>query len=158
MKSFENQGNPNIQAGKFFEKAVFKSCVETDSVSSMNYSDSLEWVKNHQPEKNLNNPETIDCAQLSQLKSMIASKLPHVNEVLRFYTAIGSSLDILHGIDGVFELGEYQVTVDLTLNPEKVNGKADVIILADDEEGLNEEAVKVAASEIAEKFKDKMTH
>jgi hypothetical protein len=158
MKSFENQGNVNMQAGKFFETAVFKSCTNADSVSGMNYKDSLDWVKKHQPEKDFKNPDTLDSKQLSKLRSEIVSRLPHVDEVLRFYTAIGSSLDILHGIDGVFELGEYQVTVDLTLNPEKTTGKADVIVLADDEDGLSDEAIQIASKDIAEKFKEKIVH
>ncbi len=159
MRDFENNHIVNIQEGKFFETSVFHKCTGEDSdYKSMNYNDSLEWVKNHQPEKNFNKPETLDSIQLSQLKSAIVSKLSDVDEVLRFYTAIGSPLDFLHGVDGFFELGEHIVTVDLTLNPNKVEGKADVIIFADAEEGLNDEVIQIASSDIAEKFKERFTH
>ncbi len=157
MKGFENSHIGNIQAGKFFETSVFKGCVGADlDLESMNYRNSLKWVKEHQPEKDFSKPETLDSEQLSQLKSAVSSKVPDVDKVLRFYTAVGSTLDILHGVDGLFELGEYIVTVDLTLNPNKIEGKADVIILADEEEGLNEKAIQIASSEIAEKFKQKI--
>ena len=53
------------------------------------------------------------------------------NEVLRLYCALGTSLDMHHGIDGFFVLGNrHIVTFDLTarLCGEKTSRKADVII------------------------------
>lgn len=49
---------------------------------------------------------------------------------LSFYTAIDSLLDHMHGVDGWFELADgRRVTVDLTTNPNKATGKADIIFL-----------------------------
>lgn len=153
--------NVNIKAGQFFEQAVFKGCINDDTDVDhgyMEYKESLAWAKDHQPKKDYSNPETLDSKQLLHLKSAISSKLDNVDEVLRFYTAIGSPLDILHGVDGFFEMGEHVVTVDLTLNSDKVVAKADVVILADDENGLTNEVTEMAAISIANKFKEKITH
>ena len=52
---------------------------------------------------------------------------------LCFYTAIDSSLDRYQGIDGWFEAnlsgGGTRVSIDLTTNPEKERGKADIVFL-----------------------------
>lgn len=153
--------NINIKAGQFFEQAVFKGCVSDDTDIEdgyMEYKESLAWVKDHQPKKDYNNPETLDSEQLLKLKSAVSSKLTNVDKVLRFYTAIGSPLDVLHGVDGFFEIGDCVVTVDLTLNSDKIIAKADVVILADDDKGMTSEIVDLAANSIADKFKEKMTH
>jgi len=155
----QENNNVDVKAGQFFEQAVFKGCIN-DDVNAVReyigYKDSLGWVKEHQPKKDYNNPETLDSVQLSKLKNAISLKLPNIDEVLRFYTAIGSPLDILHGVDGVFELGDNIVTVDLTLDPNKVIAKADVIILADSEMGMTGEVIEKASSLIVEKFKEEI--
>ncbi len=153
--------NVNIKAGQFFEQAVFKGCVSDNTDIEhgyMEYKESLTWAKDHQPKKDYNNPETLDSQQLLQLKSAVSSKLTNVDEVLRFYTAIGSPLDVLHGVDGFFEVGDHIVTVDLTLNSDKVIAKADVVILADNENGMTDEIIDLSANSIADKFKEKMMH
>jgi len=53
-------------------------------------------------------------------------------EQLKYYTAVGSKLDVFEGIDAFFELdlghGEnVRVTLDMTLNPAKEDYKADVV-------------------------------
>jgi len=153
--------NVNIKAGQFFEQAIFKGCVDDDfdvDNGYMEYKESLAWAKDHQPKKDYNNPETLDSEQLSQLKSAVSSKLTNVDEVLRFYTAIGSPLDVLHGVDGFFEIGNHIVTLDLTLNSDKIIAKADVVILADDENGMTNEIIELAANSVVDKFKEKMIH
>lgn len=157
---WQEDSSVNVKAGQFFEQSVFKGCVDgnTDNIREyMGYKESLDWVREHQPKKDYKNPETLDSGQLSQLKSAVSSKLPNVDEVLKFYTAIGSSLDRFHGVDGFFELGDHIVTVDLTLDPDKVIAKADVVILADDENGLTDEVIDRASLAISEKFKEKIT-
>ncbi|MBU1131611.1 hypothetical protein KJ840_05775 [Patescibacteria group bacterium] len=52
---------------------------------------------------------------------------------LKFFTALGSQLDFCHGVDGFLELelesgDKVQVTFDITINPNKVSYKADIII------------------------------
>jgi hypothetical protein len=52
---------------------------------------------------------------------------------LKFFTAVKSPLDKFHGIDGWFEIGEgrnlKRVTVDITLNENKDEHKADIVFL-----------------------------
>ncbi len=52
---------------------------------------------------------------------------------IRFYSAVGSPLDIFHGVDGWIEFvpdkgSPSMVTIDVTLNPEKLTHKADIIV------------------------------
>ncbi len=58
---------------------------------------------------------------------------PKEMEYVKFYTAVGTSADIFHGVDGwveyTFPSGQQVVvTLDVTANPEKVSTKADVLI------------------------------
>lgn len=67
---------------------------------------------------------------------------------LRFYTAIGSSLDRWHGVDAFFDLHGVVVTLDVTMNPGKFNGyKADFMVVPEAVE--NAEARGSLAREIA---------
>ncbi len=153
-----NMEQSTVQAGKFFESAVFKKCTGETSDKYMSYKDSMDWVRKHQPKKDLRNPEAVDSPQFSKLKLEISAKLPKVDEVLKFYTAIGSVLDTMHGIDGFFELGNSIVTVDLTLNERKEVAKADVVILADKNLGMTDEVIEYASTKIVEKFKEKLNY
>lgn len=72
---------------------------------------------------------------------------------VRFYTAVGTPLDVYHGVDAFFEQGGRIATVDVSLR-EKEMGKADVLLhVAMDDEGkvsLSEAEMKYAAHRIAE--------
>lgn len=49
--------------------------------------------------------------------------------VLRYYTAVGSDFDVWHGVDAFLIFQGEMVTIDVTTNPEKLNGyKADFIV------------------------------
>ncbi|MFA4995977.1 MAG: hypothetical protein WC536_02420 [Patescibacteria group bacterium] len=58
---------------------------------------------------------------------------------LRYYTAVGSRMDFFHGVDAFFEweLDDgriVQATVDLTMNSEKEDYKADLVIQVKDDD------------------------
>ena len=85
---------------------------------------------------------------------------------LKFYTAVGTSADVFHGIDGWFEYVDDDgvrviVTIDVTKNPKKDEWKADVIIpeVADPEEDETKflEETERYAKEIVKQFEVKMS-
>lgn len=67
----------------------------------------------------------------------------HNGLLVPFYTAVGSALDIHHGIDGWFEFRGEVVTIDVTMNPEKMVAKADLVIHPDDLKRLSELAARI---------------
>ena len=51
--------------------------------------------------------------------------------LLEFYVAIGSALDVYHGIDMFFQIRSRIVTLDLTRRASKEDAKADFLLTAD---------------------------
>lgn len=112
------------ETGHLFEERVLGVCL-AKSRGHMQWREAAEAVRKGQPRE----------------KKPIAARLE--NEVGKqlggrcmLYTAVRSSMDIFHGVDGFFEFQGTVVTVDLTLNPNKDSGKADVIIYPDDIDDL----------------------
>lgn len=69
---------------------------------------------------------------------------------LKLYTALKSSLDIYHGIDGIFSFRGKIVTIDVTMNPHKDKYKADVIVFCPE---TNDDNINFCGiPEIAEKL------
>jgi len=68
--------------------------------------------------------------------------LDNINH-LKVYPAVGSSLDVYHGVDMFFTLGKKVVTVDLTVK-EKDDYKADITICPDEVENLPTLAKKIS--------------
>ncbi len=62
--------------------------------------------------------------------ALIFEELGLSAENLHFYSAVGSPLDLFHGVDAWFELDNgKRVTIDLTMNPNKDEYKADIVFL-----------------------------
>jgi hypothetical protein len=57
---------------------------------------------------------------------------------------VRSALDVFHGVDGFFEFRGVVVTIDVTINPNKVCGKADLVVSGDDFEDLPALAARIA--------------
>ena len=53
---------------------------------------------------------------------------------LKFFTAVGSALDHFHGVDCFFVFKGKIVTIDVTVNSEKLIGKADMVLNISDPE------------------------
>lgn len=98
------------------------------------YSDAMKAVKKPdvQPFEDPSEPSEVPFA--NDLLSTVADKLNLEDySDLRFYTAVGSQLDIHHGVDAFFEFDVdgkiVVVTLDVTINESKIdNAKADVVI------------------------------
>ena len=69
---------------------------------------------------------------------------------LRLYTAVGSTLDIYHHIDGFFFFEGVIVTMDTTINPNKDQESCRARILVTGEDAIN--GYKDVAVEIARCF------
>ena len=98
----------------------------------------------------------------NDLHATIAEKLGVDNyDDLRYYTALGTELDRFHGVDAFFELdiqGSTEpiiVTLDLTLNPDKDEYKADTILFVDEDQ-LDIEYNKQGYDELIKDSADKI--
>lgn len=97
------------------------------------YDDAMNFVRENQK----GDPTDPSAWFANDLHATVAEKIGLKDySRLKFYTAVGSKLDQFHGIDAVIELqldeedptAVAQVTLDLTMNPNKTDYKADVII------------------------------
>lgn len=81
---------------------------------------------------------------------------------LRFYSAVGTPLDVFHGVDGWIEFhmeggASRIVTMDVTLDPGKTEHKADVIVHAVPDPSENEKQfMELVYEEYAPQIADKL--
>lgn len=141
---------PGIPAGADAESAIFGSpriSREERNKGYIPFDRAVDFVKEHQPNP-LERSRTV-----SALRAKIAKLCLDTRTPVRFYTAIGTPLDVYHGVDAFFEQGGRIVTVDVSLR-EKEIGKADVLLHATmDNEGkvaVPEAEIEHAARRIAD--------
>lgn len=110
--------------GHLFEEKVLGRCraIHREYVP---YWEAMELVRKSQPIT-----PTPVAARLQQEVSM------QLGAAVRFYTAVRSTLDERHKVDAFFELSGVMVTIDLTMNPHKDFGKADLLVSAEEIEDL----------------------
>ena len=127
--------------GRLLESAVFgKATVAWEGeMRYLPYRESFNFCRTHQPYGW--NPTDPPTRTGSDLYASIALKLEKSvglfdwEKELRFFSAIGSPLDVYHGIDGWFEFRGRVVTFDLTANTAKADGyKAGVILLYEEDD------------------------
>ncbi len=118
--------NQSGYTGHLFEREVLGTClVKWDGTTHLSFSQSMELVRNNQP----SDPSDPEPRTINDLHAHIAVSLGLDDwSALKFYTAVGSLLDVKHGVDGFFEFAGRVVTLDLTINPHKDEWKADMII------------------------------
>ena len=104
-------------SGSEFEKTIFGECKWKKSIS--NYIPKRECVKKI-IEKGESDEPTI--------KFIIKKASSRLKKPVRAYSALGSPLDWWHGIDGFFICSNHIITADATLNKNKVEKKADIMI------------------------------
>lgn len=153
QESFSNERawrkGPGIPAGSDAEFALFGSprVPSRERIDGyIPFGQALEFVKQHQP-----NPLERSRA-VRDLRAKVAESCLDTRTPVRFFTAVGTPLDIYHGVDAFFEQGGRIATVDVSLR-EKEYGKADVLLLATlDEEGkvsISDAEMQQAARKIA---------
>lgn len=139
-----------------------KKRVGDETLPYLSYRDALTVVREFQPGDPTNPKKEL----ARELRLAVADVLGIPEDALdrvRFYTAVGSLLDKIHGVDGVIEVADANgnvttATLDLSLRGEKqasdYRAKADVVIgdLPDpkEEEDAYLAAVDAAANTLAE--------
>ena len=140
-----------IADGEDIEKGVLGAPVlkprEKMPEEYMAYKDAVAWVREHQP-------DAFSRSKLiKNLRTRVAELCTNIDEPVKFYTAVGTPLDIYHGVDAFFAQGHKIATVDLSMK-EKENYKADVLMtVAFDSNGepvSTERALQMTAEAIAD--------
>ena len=130
--------------GHLFEEKVIGTCKARWVGAHMRYKEAVEEVRKNQP--------LLRTPTAAKLVALVSEKL---GQPVRFCTAVGSCADVLHGIDGFFELREKPecvVTIDLKLNDNKDACKADLLVKLEDVKNL-----PVLAARVAGRFETKLT-
>ena len=120
--------------GSLFEEKAIGTCRAQWTGVYLRFNDAVAEVRKNQP--------PLRTSTAAKLSMMVTEQL---GKPVRFYTAVKSCADIMHGIDGFFEIegGAIIVTVDLTLNSNKDACKADLLIGLDDVRNLPALAARV---------------
>jgi len=106
--------------GHLFEEEVLGRC-RVRHHGYMRWRDAAKLARTSQPARKT--PTAV------RLEREVSRQL---GEAVVFFTAVGSPFDLFHGVDGFFEFCGTVVTIDLTMNPHKDSGKADLIVHRDD--------------------------
>lgn len=115
--------------GRIFEWEVLGQCT-VHAHGYMKYWDAVQEVMDHQAQ----NPVR-PMGETSRFYDAVASELRNrgLNPAqLKVYSAVGSTLDRYHGVDGFFAFQGIVVTVDCTISPHKDETKARVLVTAED--------------------------
>lgn len=133
----------NGYTGKLFEDEVLAICqTNWDGHSYVPFQRALWLVRQNQPW----DPTDPSTRAGEDLHCQVALALGLEDFVeLSFLSALGTPLDLFHGVDAVFEWRGVVVTVDLTTNPHKDSYKADLILHPEDEnDDWQEAGAKIA--------------
>jgi len=120
------------------------------------FEKSMELAKKFQPfdPTHPNKPFARDI-RISLLDLMINKGLIAENEKdqdrVKFYTAVKTPLDIFHDIDAFIEFQDsdnkkYLITFDLTLNPNKLGYKSDIVVADLPDPNLDEDKIRYLAA------------
>jgi hypothetical protein len=124
--------------GRLLEREVFGdiSVAWEGKMQYLPYQEAMHFCHNHQPENW--SPTEPSPRVASDLHALVAIGLEEIigefewNE-LGIFSAIGTPLDVFHGVDGWFEFHGRVVTFDLTTNSQKGTYKADVILIYEED-------------------------
>ncbi len=126
--------------GHLFEREMLGQCLAPYR-GYLRWREAAQLVRKSQP----------------RAKAPVAARLERevsaqVGVSVMFFTAVGSALDVMHGCDGFFEFRGVVVTIDITMNPHKDSGKADIVIAREEVENL-----PVLAGRIARELRSKLS-
>ncbi len=100
---------PGIPAGSDVESALFGSPIVFHKERKEEYipfEQAIDFTKKHQP-----NPLERSRA-VKDLRAKVVALCDDTTTPVKFFTAIGTPLDIYHGVDALFEQGGRIATVD----------------------------------------------
>lgn len=148
-------GAPHTPEGADLENALLgkASVAPTEKIDYLPFAEAVQFAKDHQPELTSRSKELIT------LRNKVAESAANKDEPVRFFTAVGTPLDVYHGVDGFFEQNGRIATVDVSMR-EKEDFKADVLLSARlDEEGhvsVSDRELSEAANQVAAKLDGKI--
>ena len=118
--------------GRLFEEEVLAICLFrwNEAQPYISFEKSLRLVQMCQP-WDPSDPSTRAGNDL-HCQVALALGLEDWGE-LQFFSALGSPLDRFHGIDGFFQWRGTVVSIDLTIDPQKVKYKADIVVHESDQ-------------------------
>ena len=122
------------QDGCEFEEATLGRC-SAPCCEYVSWSCAAEQVRKHQPARKTDTVKALE----SEFERRLG--IP-----VRFYTAVGSAMDVYHGTDGFLEYKGFIVTLDVTMDPNKACGKADMVVHTDDLANLSALAGRIACA------------
>lgn len=104
-----------FQAGSDFEIEKFGKC-RTRCSQYRTWREAAEEAKRCQPQRKTEFVLLLERMLVQVLDAQVVC-----------FSAVGTAFDIFHGVDAFIEYRGIIVTVDATLNPDKVVGKADLV-------------------------------
>lgn len=119
------QKGPGISPGEDFEVGLLGAAVLTKGdydMPYMSFAESVEFAKPRQPNALQRPPFVVG------LRKAIAEKCSNTSTPVKFFTAVGTPLDVYHGVDAFFEQDGAVVTIDVSLRDKEGVQKADVAI------------------------------
>lgn len=135
------QIGPGIQDGADVEQAILgRASLPNKDLEYIPYKEAMNVLEEGGVQPNmLERSRTINI-----LRKIVADKCLNKNVPVKFFTAVGSQLDMYHGVDAFFKQGNRYVTIDVSMR-HKEQIKADVFFQV----GLNEDGkVDVSKNEI----------
>jgi len=144
---------PRTPYGTSVEKAVLGAPQFPEKPNSdyLPFDKAINLVRDAQP-----NPLSRSRI-VKELRKNIASLCHDKDNAVKFFTAIGTPLDVFHGVDAFFEQAHRRVTIDISLK-EKESHKADVLMFVElDEEGrvtITPEEMRHVAENVARQLNE----
>ena len=154
LGSVENPKDMPELAEKFKENGFIK------------LKDAMRTIKRYQP---FEDPSDPDPQFANDLHAKVAEKLL-IDDYsrVRFYTAVGTYIDVVNGVDAFLEIDDKSgktifVTLDVTINPKKDSHKADVVFFVPsngidpkDDRAMYMEKIEEVANRVAEAFNNNL--
>lgn len=148
-RAWQGRREPGIAEGADVERAAFgviRGMHDQKDSEYAPFSAAITWVKDHQPALQFR-PKIA-----SDLRKMVAERCSDKGTPVKFFTAIGTPLDVYHGVDAFIEQGSRMVTIDISMQ-RKETTKADVLIVASmDKDGhvtVSDQEMQSAVAQIA---------
>ncbi|MBP6858395.1 MAG: hypothetical protein KBC33_01020 [Candidatus Pacebacteria bacterium] len=139
---FQNSG----ETGHIAEEEFLGTCrVSWDGKMYVSYRDAMNMARDNQAD----NPSAPRLAGARMLHKAVAHELGISDSAeLKLYSAVGTPLDRLHGVDAWFEFKGIVITIDVTMSEQKERAKANVVV------NLNDSAFdfEFSAKDIADAF------
>lgn len=118
--------NRSGYTGRLFEEEVLGKC-RGEWSGYMSWKDSLVYAANHQPKGW--DPSDPSLKDANDFHALVAMELGIESwDELRLFSSVHTPLDWYHGVDGFFVFKGKVVTIDVTLNPNKDEAKADFVV------------------------------